>query len=226
VPCVGVREQDGVRQVLRSIGRRLKTGIISSPTPFTTNVGWRMALSSGESLALERFPLTETPLSVRSPRSVRRQRRGRPLRCDSLRMNASAAAWLACDDVKKILLQDIVPTVRRVLDSLRQARFLEVHDVLAASRPVPTRIIRRKIRRPVLHHLKRNHPTEGVPEDVTRLDSDRLEKCPCMLRHSGDGCWEVARSECPTPALYEQDDLTVQRRAGRSPMDPSCRASR
>jgi hypothetical protein len=104
------------------------------------------------------------------------------------------------------LLQDVVPAVRRVLDALRQAWFLQVHDVLAASRRGSDEDHPAEDRRPVLHHLKRNHPTEGVPEDVTRPDSKRLEKCSCMFRHSGDGRRDLA-GRAPHAGVVEQDDL-------------------
>src|SRR5438874_826165 len=64
------------------------------------------------------------------------------------------------------LFQNIVPTVRGVLDPHCEARFLEMHDVLAAARSRADEDHTTKDRRSVLSHLLGDHTAEGETKNV------------------------------------------------------------
>ena len=132
------------------------------------------------------------------------------MRCEILRTKASPAAWLEGDAVKKIFLKTSYPRFVGSWMRCRQARFLEVHDVLAASRRGPDEDHPPEDRRPVLHHLKRDHPAERVPEDIAPADSECLEKGHGVPRHCRD-----RRRYLPAGAadagVVEQDDLSSSR---------------
>jgi hypothetical protein len=81
-----------------------------------------------------------------------------------------------------------------------------MHDVFAASGRGPNEDYPPKDRRPVLHHLKRDHPAEGVPDDVARLYSKSVKKGHRVFRHSGDRLRDVAGGT-PHASVVEQDDL-------------------
>src|SRR2546428_11238237 len=74
------------------------------------------------------------------------------------------------------LLQDGKPAILRILEVLRQARLLEMHDVLAAARSRADEDQTTNDRRPVLGHLLGDHPTEREPEHVAGLYSKSVKK--------------------------------------------------
>src|SRR6266550_4950144 len=74
------------------------------------------------------------------------------------------------------LLQDGKPTILRILEVLREAWLLEVHDVLAAARSRAHQDHTTNDRSPVLDHLLGDHPTEREPENVAGLSSKSVKK--------------------------------------------------
>src|SRR5438093_199438 len=74
------------------------------------------------------------------------------------------------------LLQDGIATILRILDVLREARFLEMHDVLAAARSRAHEDHTMNDRRSVLGHLLRDHTSERETENVAGFYSKSVKK--------------------------------------------------
>src|SRR5438552_7045573 len=74
------------------------------------------------------------------------------------------------------LLQDGEPAILRILEVLREARLLQMHDILTAARSRANEDHTTKDRRPVLGHLLGDHPTERETENVAGLDSKSVKK--------------------------------------------------
>ena len=204
VPRVGVREQDGVRQVLaQSVGVGNGNHLVVDTVH--DERGMPDGPEFGESLALEPFPLAECRyLSARDLRTRDWIEVVFALRDPSDEcLTRGLTRGRRCEED---LFQDIVPSVRWILDALRQARFLEMHNVFAASRRRSYQDYPPKDRRSVLHHLQCDHPTEGVPDDVARLYSKFVQKGHRVFRHSGDRLRDVAGGT-PHASVVEQDDL-------------------
>jgi hypothetical protein len=89
---------------------------------------------------------------------------------------------------------------------LRKARLLKMHDVLAAAGSGSNEHHASKDRWAVLHHLKRDHSTERVPEDIAPLDAESVKKRHGVSGHFGDS---VRNFACRTPqaSVVEEDDL-------------------
>ncbi len=204
MPCVGVRKQDGIGQVL---AQSVRVGYGNHLVVDTIHDEHRMAdgLELCESVALECLPLPER----------------RNLRVRDIRARDGVAILFALQEPlderlgrrlargrrpEEDLLQDVVPLVRRVLNVFREVRLFDVHDVLAAARGGPHQDHSPKNRRPILHHLKRDHPAEGVPEDVAPFDSKRLQKGQWMSRHFGNRRRDVA-ARAPHACVVEENDL-------------------
>src|SRR5882672_2416353 len=102
------------------------------------------------------------------------------------------------------LLQHVVPAVRRILEMLRKARLLKMHDVLAAAGSGSNEHHASKDRWAVLHHLKRDHSSERVPEDIAPLDAESVKKRHGVSGHFGDS---VRNFACRTPqaSVVEED---------------------
>src|SRR5258705_390043 len=97
-----------------------------------------------------------------------------------------------------------VATILWILDMLREARLLEVHDVLAAARSRAHEDHTTKDRRPVLGHLLGDHPTERETENVARLYSKSVQKGHGVFCHSGDRLRDVAGGT-PNAGVVEED---------------------
>src|SRR6266699_27805 len=104
------------------------------------------------------------------------------------------------------LLQDGKPAILRILEVLREARLLEMHDVLTAARSGAHEDHTTKDRRPVLGHLLGDHATERETENVAGLDSKSVEKGHGVFCHSGDRRRDVAGGT-PNAGVVEEDDL-------------------
>src|SRR6267154_2041398 len=104
------------------------------------------------------------------------------------------------------LLQDGKPTILRILEVLREAWLLEVHDVLAAARSRAHQDHTTNDRRPVLGHLLGDHPTEREPENVAGLYSKSVKKGHRVFCHSVDGFRDVAVGT-PNAGVVEEDDV-------------------
>src|SRR6266576_1584095 len=104
------------------------------------------------------------------------------------------------------LLQDGKPAMLRILEVLREARLLEVHDGLAAARSRADEDHTTKDRRPVLGHLLGDHTTEREPEHVAGLYAKPVEKGHGVFCHSGNRLRDVAGGT-PNAGVVEEDYL-------------------
>src|SRR6267378_1058090 len=104
------------------------------------------------------------------------------------------------------LLQDGKPAILRILEVLREARLLEMHDVLAAARSRANEDHTTKDRRPVLGHLLGDHTAEREPEHVAGPYAKPIEKGHGVFCHSGDRLRDVAAGT-PNAGVVEEDYL-------------------
>src|SRR6266850_6075251 len=77
---------------------------------------------------------------------------------------------------KEDLLQDGKPAILRILEVLREARLLEMHDVLTAARSRANEDHTTKDGRSVLGHLLGDHTTERETENVAGLYAKSVKK--------------------------------------------------
>src|SRR6267378_6657402 len=103
-------------------------------------------------------------------------------------------------------LQDGQPAILWILEVLREAWLLEMHDVLTAARSRANEDHPTKDRRPVLGHLLGDHPTERETKNIAGLYSKSVKKGHCVFCHSGDRLRDVAGGT-PNAGVVEQDDL-------------------
>ena len=162
---IRVHQQGGVRQVLGQPVRVAHRNHLVVEA-LHDQCGVTQASQVREALAGEALPLAERGnlrLATFGPEGGSRS----SFRCISLAMNASPAAWLVRVGVKKIFSRRR-SRVPRILEVLGEARFFEVHDVLAAARRRTDEDHPTKDRRPVLRDLLGDHAAEREPEDVAR----------------------------------------------------------
>jgi hypothetical protein len=121
-------------------------------------------------------------------------------------MNASPAAWTRGRARKEDLLQDGKPAILRILEVLREAWLLEMHNVLTAARSRADEDHTTNDRRAVLGHLLGDHPAQRETEHVAGLYSKSVKKGHCVFCHSGDRLRDVAGGT-PNAGVVEQDYL-------------------
>src|ERR1700674_1553410 len=118
------------------------------------------ALQVGEALAGETFPLAKRrDLCGTNIRS--RRRLAVVLSLHQSRDERRASRLTRCCRREEDLLENCIALILWILDVLRQARLLEMHDVLAAARSRADKDHATKDRRPVLRHLLGDHAAEG-----------------------------------------------------------------
>src|SRR5215831_11370062 len=90
---------------------------------------------------------------------------------------------------------------------LREARLLEMHDVLPSAGRCAHQDHSVNDRRSVLGHLLRDHTAERETENVAALDTEPIEEGQRMLGHLGHGLW-CFTTRAADPGVVEKDQLT------------------
>ena len=85
---------------------------------------------------------------------------------------------------EKDLLQHSIAFEARVLERLRQARFLQVHDVFTSSRSCSDKDQFPKNRRTVQSHLLSDHAAQRESENITSLEPQAIKKSKRVLGHT------------------------------------------
>src|SRR5258705_13922210 len=129
------------------------------------------ALQVGEALSREALPLSKRrQLCAANVRS--RGRLAILLSLHQSRDERLAGGLARCRWREEDLLQDLVATILRILEVLRQARLLEMHYVLAAARSGADEDHATKDRRSVLGHLLGDDTAEGETKNVAGRDTE------------------------------------------------------
>jgi hypothetical protein len=108
---------------------------------------------------------------------------------------------------KESLLQDCVALNIRIVEIAGQAGLLQVHNVLATTRRRPDQDHSPRHRRSIQHHLLRDHSAQRASEHVAAFDTEAVEKCERVPRHSGHGLRHRSCGPADTGAI-EQDDIS------------------
>jgi len=112
---------------------------------------------------------------------------------------------------KENLLQDRVSLKLGISEMFGEARLIEVHDVLAASRRRAHEDYSAKDRGTIQRHLLRDHAAEREAENVDGREAKPVQKGQGMLCHASDRIRHLARRSSETCA-FEQYDLAVARK--------------
>src|SRR5712671_4618879 len=118
-----------------------------------------------------------------------------------------AGSLARCRRCEEDLLQYVIATILRILKVLREARLLEVHDVLATARGRADEDHATKDRRPVLGHLLGDHAAEGEAEYVAVGETQSVKKGKDVFGHFRHRPGDLA-SRASDSRVVEEDDLT------------------
>src|SRR5439155_7154081 len=103
-------------------------------------------------------------------------------------------------------LEHGIAGVPRILEVFGEARFFEVHDVLAAARSRADEDHPTNDRRTVLRHVLGDHAAERETEDVAPVEVEAVEKGHDVRRHSGHRLRHLS-ARTPDARVVEENDL-------------------
>src|SRR6267154_1766244 len=163
------------------------------------------SLQIGEALARETLPLAKR----RQLCGANVRPRGRLAVVLSLHQSCDecrASSLARCRWSEEDLLQNCIALILRILDVFRQARLLEMHDVLAAARSRADEDHVTNDRRSVLGHLLGEHTAKGETEDVAGRDTEAVEEGQDVPGHFGHRLGYIP-GRAPDARVVKEDDL-------------------
>jgi len=110
---------------------------------------------------------------------------------------------------KEDFLQHRVALKLGIAEILREARFIEVHDVFAAAGRGADEDHSSKDGRPVQRDLLRDHAAERITKNVAVFESEPVQERQGVPGHSGDCGRHLAGGPAETGA-FEQNDLAPE----------------
>ena len=184
----------------------LRTGIISSCTPFTTSVGWLTRCRSAKRAAGELLPFAKRgQLSTGNVRSRRWVAIFGALSQPADKHVAGQLARLCWS--KENLLHDRVALKASIAEVARENGFFQVHDVLATAGCRADEDHAAETGWSVERDLLRDHAAQGESEHIATLETDAIQERHSVLRHAGDGLRDRAGRTTDT-GIVEEDDFS------------------
>ena len=120
-------------------------------------------------------------------------------------MNSPPAAQAQICLVEEYFLKHLIAVQRRIVEPLREVRFVEMHDVLAAARCRPDENHLPEDGWSTADHVLRYHSAERVSQHVARGNVQSIEKRQCVLRHGADGVRHAAIRAANSCAVEENE---------------------